>query len=163
MKNIILIGMPGAGKSTIGVVLAKVLQMNFLDTDLLIQRQTGRSLQDILDKDGPDFFLKTENDSVRALECENCVVATGGSVVLSAEAMDHLKTIGTVIYLRAGYGDIKNRINNLSTRGIAFSDGQTLLDIYRQRVPLYEKYADITVDCKDFDCSYVIEQIKSYL
>lgn len=161
--NLILIGMPGAGKSTIGVVLAKVMQMDFCDTDLLIQRQTGRALQEILDGDGVDRFLQIENEVVCSLNCENCVIATGGSVVLSPEAMEHLKRLGRVVYLKADFPSIQGRIHNLNTRGVAFTEGQTLQDIYNQRVPLYEAYQDITVDCANFDCGAVIAEIKAQL
>lgn len=161
--NLILIGMPGAGKSTIGVVLAKVMQMNFCDTDLLIQQNTGRALQEILDRDGVARFLQIESEAVCSLNCENCVIATGGSVVLSPKAMQHLKTLGRVIYLKADYPSIKGRIHNLDSRGVAFTEGQTLQDIYKQRTPMYETYCDISVDCANFDCQAVIKQIKSQL
>ena len=163
MKIIVLIGMPGAGKSTVGVVLAKVMQMDFCDTDLLIQKQTGRALQEILDTDGLDSFLQTESSIVSALACEHCVVATGGSVVLSEDAMQHLKQIGTIVYLRVSFKAVQARIHNLSTRGIAFSEGQTLSDIYAQRIPLYEKFADLTVECSELDCRLTVEQIRKNL
>lgn len=160
LKNIVLIGMPGAGKSTVGVVLAKVMQMDFCDTDLLIQKQTGCALQKILDTNGLENFLQTESSIVSALECDRCVIATGGSVVLSENAMEHLKRIGTVVYLRVSFEAVQKRIHNLATRGIAFSEGQTLSDIYMQRVPLYEKFADITVECSELDCRLVVERIR---
>lgn len=163
MKNIVLIGMPGAGKSTVGVVLAKVMQMDFCDTDLLIQKQTGRALQEILDTDGLDSFLQTESSIVSTLKCEHCVIATGGSVVLSEDAMQHLKQIGTIVYLHVSFEAVQSRIHNLSTRGIAFSEGQTLSDIYAQRIPLYEKFADLTVECSELDCRLTVEQIRKNL
>ena len=162
-NNIILIGMPGAGKSTIGVVLAKIMRMDFCDTDLIIQKNTKRKLQDIIDNDGLDAFLLAERSAVLQLECDGCVIATGGSVVLQNDVMEHLRTLGTVIYLRASYEQIKGRIHNLDKRGIAFEEGQTLLDIYHQRVPLYEHFCDVCIDSGDFDCAAVCAKIKSAL
>lgn len=152
MKNIVLIGMPGAGKSTVGVVLAKLMQMDFCDTDLIIQKKSGRALQDIIDNDGVEKFLEIEEDAILSLYCDNSVIATGGSVVLSDKAIAHLKKSSVIVYLNASYENISNRINNISTRGIAFEYGQTLCDIYRLRTPLYEKYSDITINCDDLDC-----------
>lgn len=159
MNNIILIGMPGAGKSTIGVVLAKIMRKDFCDTDLLIQKSTGRALQDIIDKDGVEAFLDIEKDIVMNMSEQNCVIATGGSVVLREDAVNHLKKLGTVIYLRASFDALEKRIHNMDTRGIAFKGGQTLFDIYKDRTPIYEKYADIVVDCDNLDCNSVCEKI----
>ncbi len=163
MKNIVLIGMPGAGKSTVGVVLAKIMQMDFCDTDLVIQKNTGRALQEIIDTDGVEKFLKEEEKAILTLNCENCVVATGGSVVLSEKAMQHLKKSSDIVYLKASYEEIAARINNLETRGIAFEKGQTLLDIYTQRTPLYEHFCDVSVDCNNADCISTARKIKECL
>ncbi len=159
-NNIILIGMPGAGKSTIGVVLAKMLRMDFCDTDLIIQKNTGRALQEIIDNDGLDYFLECECKTVTELGCENCVIATGGSVVLKKEAIEHLRALGNVIYLRATFDKIESRIHNIDTRGIAFKEGQTLFDIYNQRTPLYENACDFIVDVGDFNPAITCEKIK---
>lgn len=161
--NIILIGMPGAGKSTVGVVLAKMMRMDFCDTDLVIQKITGRKLQDILDRGGLKRFIETEKKAILTLDCDECVIATGGSVVLNEQTMEHLKRLGKIVYLRADYESIASRINNLSTRGIAFDKGQTLRDIYEQRVPLYEKYCDFYVGCDNFNCMNMAAEIKKTL
>ncbi len=162
-NNIILIGMPGAGKSTIGVVLAKIMGLDFCDTDLVIQKNTKRTLQDIIDNDGLEAFLLAERSAVLSLNVDGCVIATGGSVVLQDDVMAQLRSLGVVVYLRASYKQITKRIHNLSTRGIAFENGQTLLDIYDQRTPLYEHFCDVYVDCDDFDCAIVCEKIKAAL
>ena len=147
MKNIILTGMPGAGKSTMGVILAKTLGMNFLDTDILIQEQTGRLLQEIIDGEGPETFLAIEEKTIRSLRCDSTVIATGGSVVFSRRAMEHLKTGGVVLYLEISWEEMVRRLNNIPTRGIVLVAGQSLRDMYDQRIPLYKEYADITIDC----------------
>nr|WP_320160798.1 shikimate kinase [uncultured Methanoregula sp.] len=147
MKNIIIIGVPGAGKSTLGVILAKTLGMKFTDTDIVIQEHTGRLLQDIIDTDGIDAFKKIEEDAVLSLHCQNTVIATGGSVVFSEKAMKHLKSGGIVIYLKIPLDEMVHRINNITTRGIVLHAGQSFPDMYNERIPFYEKYADITIDC----------------
>lgn len=149
MDNIVLIGMPGSGKSTLGVLLAKALGYSFIDTDLIISRIAGKPLQKILDEDGLDSFLNVEEKVGMELECKKTVVATGGSMVLSKKAMDSLKKQGKVLYINVPLNEIKRRVTNIKTRGIAFKKGETLEDVYRVRVPLYEKYADITVDFVD--------------
>ncbi len=145
--NLILIGMPGCGKSTVGVVLAKALGMDFVDSDLVIQKETGRKLSQLLDEHGDEGFRAIENRINAALEVENSVVATGGSVVYGEEAMRHLKSIGTVVYLKLGYAAIENRLGDLHARGVTIKPGWTLRDLYNERVPLYEKWADLTVPC----------------
>ena len=145
MDNIILIGMPGSGKSTAGVLLAKALGYLFEDVDLLISRKAGKTLQAILDEDGLDAFLKLEEQLGSTLSAERTVIATGGSMVLSIAAMEHLKQIGTVAFIDVPLGEIERRVTNIKTRGIAFHPHETLRDVYRDRQPLYEKYADITV------------------
>ena len=148
MKNIILIGMPGCGKSTLGVLLAKSLGYDFIDTDLIIQKETGRRLHRIVEEDGKEAFLDIERDSILTLNCQkDAVIATGGSAVLRDEAMQHLRKNGVVVYLSLPYIAVSKRIRNIKTRGIAFDKGETLRDIYNQRIPYYEKYADITLRC----------------
>ena len=145
MDNIILIGMPGSGKSTVGVVLAKALGMKFLDVDLLIQGREGALLQELIDARGVERFLDLERDAVCSLDCRGTVVAPGGSCVCREESIAHMRSLGTVVYLQLSLEDVAGRIRNLSTRGIALSPGQTLADVYRRRVPLYEKCAHITI------------------
>jgi len=159
MKNIILIGMPGAGKSTVGVILAKTLGMKFIDTDIAIQENAGKLLQDIIDAKGPAAFLKTEEATILSLNFHNAVIATGGSVVFSERAMKHLKSKGIVIYLKISFDEMKSRLNNITTRGIVLIAGQSLRDMYDQRIPLYETYADITIDCSKGDFETVVRNV----
>lgn len=147
MKCITLIGMPGSGKSTIGVLLAKLLGLDFVDTDILIQTREGALLQDVLNRRGVESFLELEADVLCALSFPNgAVVAPGGSCVSRTRAMEHLKRLGSVVYIKLPYEAIEPRITNLDTRGIAFRPGETLRDLYHARTPLYEQYADITVE-----------------
>lgn len=157
MKNIILIGMPSAGKSTAGVILAKNLGMSFVDTDVLIQTQEGRLLQEILNNEGAEKFLQIEEDSIVAMECENTVIATGGSAVYSQKAMEHLKKNGTVLYIHIDMETVRRRLKNLKTRGVVLGSGQSLEDIYLQRQPLYEKYADIKIDCSKYSIDSTVD------
>lgn len=148
-SNIVLIGMPGAGKSTVGVVLAKTAALEFVDTDLLIQKQTGRKLQEIIDNDGIDTFLKIEGEVISKVDCKNSVIATGGSAVFSENAMNNLRRDGVIVFLDVPLTEIKRRVDNITTRGIAMKSGETLETVYNERLPLYKKYADITVDLAD--------------
>lgn len=145
MDNIIMIGMPGSGKSTVGVLLAKALGMDFIDTDLIICRNSNMKLQEIIETQGLEAFSKLESDVGKSLRTHHSVVATGGSMVLYEEAMKSLKELGTVVYIDVDYSELKRRIRNIKTRGITFAEGETLKDLYEHRTPLYEKYADITV------------------
>lgn len=147
MRNIVLIGMPGAGKSTIGVVLAKKLGMRFMDSDLVIQNQYDMLLHEIMEEKGLQGFLDIEEEVNAQIDVRNHVIATGGSVIYGAKAMEHLKQIATVVYLKLSYEEINNRLGDLNARGVALKPGQTLEDLYRERTPLYEKYADFTVEC----------------
>ncbi len=159
MKNIILIGMPGCGKSTAGVLLAKTLGYSFLDTDLLLQQRAGKKLYEIIRDDGMDAFLQLENDTVAALEdVDRMVIATGGSVVLGEAAMERLDKMGQIVYLQLPLSQIQQRISNIKTRGIAMSPGENLGDVYGRRVPLYEQYADITVSAA-FSLEKTVEDI----
>lgn len=144
--NITLIGMPGSGKSTVGVVLAKMMCMTFIDGDLLIQNKEGKRLSKIIDEIGNDAFLKLENNTLASLKVNNSIIATGGSAVFGKEAMENLKKISTVVYLNVPYESLEKRLKNLKNRGVVFEEGQTLKDIYDIRTPLYEKYADITIN-----------------
>ena len=146
-SNIVLIGMSGAGKSTLGVLLAKALGMDFIDTDIIIQQREGRLLQQILDEDGAGRFLEIEEKTILELDPKICVIATGGSVVYSQLAIRALKEYGVTVYLFVEYEEIKRRLADIKTRGIVIRNNADLYDIYTERLPLYEKYADIKIDC----------------
>ncbi len=145
--NITLIGMPGAGKSTVGIVLAKLLCKTFIDADLVIQNNEGKRLHKIIEEIGNDRFLKLENDTLANLKVHNSIISTGGSAIFGKEAMIHLKKTSTVVYLKVPYEVIEKRLRSLKRRGVVFDAGQTLRDIYDIRTPLYEKYADIVIEC----------------
>ncbi len=165
MKNIVLIGMPGCGKSTVGVVLAKILGYRFLDSDLVIQEQEDRLLSDIIEQEGVDGFNEIENRINASINVKKTVIATGGSVVYGKDAMEHFKDIGIIVYIKLPYDDIKHRLGDLAKRGVSIKEGQTLRDLYNERLPLYEKYADIIADERGLTISqtamYIKEQIYS--
>lgn len=144
-SNIVLIGMPGVGKSTVGVILAKVLGYQFLDADLLIQEQEGKLLKDIIAEVGTDGFIQVENRVNASINCTKTIIATGGSVVYGQEAMAHLKEIGTLVYLKVSFENLEKRLSDIKGRGVVLKDGQTLYDLFIERTPLYEKYADLSV------------------
>ncbi|MFR4351629.1 MAG: shikimate kinase [Roseburia sp.] len=158
-KNIVLIGMPGVGKSTVGVVLAKLLGYRFVDADLVIQEKEGKLLREIIEEAGVEGFLEVENRINCELEAERAVIATGGSVVYGREAMMHLKEIGTVLYLKLPCQELSRRLRDIKGRGVVLKDGQTLRELYAERIPLYEKYADITVDVYRLNVEQTIEKI----
>ena len=164
-KNVVLIGMPGCGKSTIGVVLAKVLGYEFTDSDLLIQKREGKLLREIIAQKGEDGFLQIENAVNAGIQTRQHVIATGGSVVYCDEAMQHLKSEGVVVYLKISLELLSRRLGNLKGRGVVLKEGQTLASLYDERVPLYEKYADIVVDEEDKDLEgslqVVLEALKN--
>lgn len=157
MRNLILTGMPACGKSTLGVVLAKTLGMKFVDTDLLIQEVENCKLQEIIDERGMQEFLRIEEKVLSEIEAENSIISTGGSAVYSDKAMKHLGTIGDVVYIKLSLDEIERRLNNIKTRGIAMKPGETLADLYNMRVPLYEKYADITIETEGMGIEESIE------
>lgn len=146
MNNIILIGMPGAGKSTVGVILAKVLGYKFVDADLLIQEKEDRLLHEIIKAEGVDGFINIENQVNSSITAHKSVIATGGSVVYGKEAMKHLQKIGTIIYLKLSFDELNKRLTNINNRGVIMKDSQTLYDLYLERTPLYERYAEIIVE-----------------
>jgi shikimate kinase len=146
-SNIVLIGMPGSGKSTIGVMLAKLVARDFLDTDILIQAQQGRTLQDIVDHDGYLALRKIEEEALLGLNCQGHVIATGGSAVYSDAAMAHVKTDGIVVFLSVDLPTLRSRVHDYDTRGLAKRPDQTLEDLFIERGALYRKYADVTIDC----------------
>lgn len=155
--------MPSAGKSTVGVIVAKNLGMYFVDTDVLLQTQQKRLLQDILNKDGIDAFLKIEESTILSLECENTVIATGGSAIYSKKALNHLKRNGIVIYLHISMETVNERLNNIKTRGVVLSPKQTLEEVYAKRNPLYEKYANIIINCSEYSIDTTIDIIHQRL
>lgn len=157
--NIVLIGLPGVGKSTAGVILAKITGKEFTDSDLVIQRKEGRLLSTIIEEEGVEGFIDIENRINASLAVENSVIATGGSVVYGEEAMDHLKEIGTVVYLRVPFEIIDKRLSDIKGRGVVLREGQTLHDIYEERIVLYEKYADIIVDEVGLSIEETVTQI----
>lgn len=157
--NIVLIGMPGVGKSTVGVVLAKVMGYQFVDADLVIQEKEKKLLCEIIEEVGAEGFIEVENRINSRIEAQHAIIATGGSVVYGKEAMAHLKEIGTVVYLKLPYEELDRRLKDIKGRGVVLKAGQTLRDLYEERVPLYEKYADITVDEYQLNVEQTIEKI----
>lgn len=157
--NIILIGMPGSGKSTIGVVLAKVLGYKFVDSDLVIQETYHKLLHELIEERGVEGFWQIENDVNTSIDGTNCVIATGGSAVYGQEAMEHFREIGTVVYLQLPLEEIVERLGDLNQRGVTLHNGQTITDLYQERLPLYKKYAHITVCCENKMLREIVEEI----
>ena len=162
-SNIILIGMPGAGKSTVGVVLAKIIAYDFIDSDLVIQKRAGKKLAGIISDEGVDGFIKAEEEANLSINCENCVIATGGSAVYSEKAMAHFKESGIIIYLKVEINELKKRLNNIEQRGVVLREGQTFEELFEERSRLYEKYADITVLEENKTIEDIIRDIREEL
>lgn len=158
--NIVLVGMPGAGKSTIGVLLAKAMKKTFIDSDLLIQERENKFLQDIIDNQGIKRFLKVEEEILVKLNVKNHVIATGGSAIYSNSAMNHLKRDSIIVYLQLRFDEIDERLSNISSRGIAMSKDQSLMDLYHERIPLYEKHADVVINCSNKHIEDIVKEIK---
>ena len=156
MSNVVLIGMPGAGKSTVGVVLAKKLGYAFVDADLVIQSREGKLLHEIISERGVEGFWEVEESVGESIETDRTVIATGGSAVYGPKAMVHYKRIGTVIYLSLPLAGIRERLGDLDERGVTLREGQDLDGLYAERLPLYEKYADITVACEGLEIREIV-------
>lgn len=159
MNNLVLIGMPGVGKSTVGVILAKVLGYQFIDSDIVIQERENRLLHEIISSEGVEGFIAIENHVNASIEADKAIIATGGSVVYGKEAMEHLKSIGKVIYLKVSYEQIEKRLHDIKGRGVALRDGQTLTDLYTERTALYEAYATIIIDEENLTVEETIAKI----
>lgn len=160
MRNIILIGMPGVGKSTVGVVLAKKLGYNFLDSDLLIQEKYKKLLHEIIEERGIEGFWQAENEVNASIKTDNTVIATGGSVIYGKDAMEHLSQLGTIVYLKLSCEELAVRLGDLNDRGVTLKEGQDLKGLYAERIPYYEKYAELTIDCEDKMIRDIVEEIK---
>ncbi len=157
-NNIVLIGMPGVGKSTIGVILAKVTGKDFIDADLVIQKEEGQLLSQIIEEEGTDGFLQIEERVNRSLNPQAAVIATGGSVVYGGSAMEHLRAIGTVVYLKLSYEAVAGRLRDIRGRGVVLREGQTLKELYEERKVLYERYAHVTVEEDGFTVEETLEK-----
>lgn len=162
-SNITLIGMPASGKSTVGVLLAKRLGYSFVDADIVIQEKTGKLLKEIIAEQGTDGFLKVEEEVNSQLDVQRSVIAPGGSVIYGPKAMEHLKEISVVVYLKLSYEDVKMRLGDLKDRGVALKDGMTLKDLYDERIPLYEQYADITVDETGKTAGIIVDELRKMM
>lgn len=162
MKNIVLIGMPGAGKSTVGVVLAKCLGYRFIDSDLVIQEKYGKLLHELIEEHGVEGFWKIENDVNASINVEKSIIATGGSAIYGKEAMEHLREIATVVYLKLSYEEIQERLGDLSARGVTLKPGQDLLTLYEERTPMYEECAHITIECDNKMLREIVKEIAQY-
>lgn len=162
-NNIVLIGMPSCGKSTIGVVLAKAMGYRFVDSDLVIQERTGKLLSEIIEEDGIEAFNQIENDINASLDYHKAIIATGGSVIYGEEAMEHLRSIGTVVYIELPLETLQERIGDLNARGVSIKEGQSFQELYEERKPLYEKYADITISTDGLSIREVVHILKEKL
>ena len=163
MKNVVLIGMPGSGKSTVGVVLAKKLGYRFLDSDLVIQETCGKLLYQLIDEKGEAGFLMLENEINASIIADHTVIATGGSAVYGKDAMSHFCKMGQIVYLKLPYEELKERLGDLHERGVVLKEGYTLLDLYEERVPLYERYAGLVIECSGKSIRQVVEEIAAQI
>lgn len=163
MNNIILIGMPGCGKSTLGVLLAKMLGLSFIDTDIVIQERVGQKLYEIIEKEGQDKFLALEEEINLTIKPQNTVIATGGSAVYSQKTMEHYKNIGKIVFLDISYETLINRLGDFSKRGVILRSGNTLKDMYNERLPLYKNYADITVNGNIDEIAVLAKELEKIL
>ena len=161
--NIVLIGMPASGKSTVGVQLAKWLSMGFIDTDLLVQARAGISMQAFQDANGMEAYRALECDTAGSLVCENCVIATGGSAVYCDGAMRHLQSMAKTIFLDLPVAEVKQRIGDTSERGVVIRPGMSLEDLHAERHPLYLKYADVVIDCSGKTSDQLLNEIRKGL
>ena len=159
MKNVVLIGMPGSGKSTVGVVLAKKLGYRFLDSDLVIQETCGKLLYQLIEEKGEAGFLMLENEINASIIADHTVIATGGSAVYGKDAMSHFCKMGQIVYLKLPYEELKERLGDLHERGVVLKEGYTLLELYEERVPLYERYAGVVIECSGKSIRQVVEEI----
>ena len=159
MKNVILVGMPACGKSTIGVVLAKTMNKGFGETDILIQQAESRTLQEIIDQEGNDYFHHVEERVLLDFDGEDYVVATGGSAIYFDRAMDKFKEKGVVVYIKVTLDTILERLNNIRSRGVTLEKGQTIADLYEQRIPLYQKHADVVIEADGLSVEEVVEKM----
>ncbi len=162
-SNITLIGMPGVGKSTIGVILAKIIGYEFVDSDIVIQKQEGKLLKDIIAEVGSEGFLSIENRVHANMDVTNSIISPGGSICYCTEGIEHLRDISTIVYLKLDYPKLKRRLGNLTARGVVLKDGQTLRDLYKERTPLYEKYAHVMIDESGLDVEKTIKAIMDAL
>lgn len=162
-ENITLIGMPSSGKSTVGVLLAKKLGYSFIDVDIVIQEKENRLLKEIIRDEGIDGFLAIENRINSELKANHAVIAPGGSVIYGKEAMEHLKFLGQIVYLKIGYEELMNRLGNIVDRGVVLKEGMTLKDLYEERVSYFERYADITIDEEGKTLEEVVDELRDYI
>ena len=163
MNNIVLIGMPGAGKSSVGVVLAKHLGYHFVDSDLVIQEEEGRLLHELIEEYGLEGFLELEDRINSSLSYNKTVIATGGSAIYGKQGMEHFAATGTIVYLKLSPKTIRRRLGDLHQRGVALKEGQTLEQLYEERIPLYEKYSDLTIDAEKMNIRAIVHSIADYV
>ncbi|MBQ6856242.1 MAG: shikimate kinase [Lachnospiraceae bacterium] len=161
-SNIVMIGMPASGKSTVGLALAEQLNYAFVDVDRVIEAKTGKLLKEIIAEQGDDGFLKVEEEINADLQAEKTVFAPGGSVIYGPKAMEHLKAIATVVYLKVSYEELEKRLGNLQERGVVLKDGMTLRDLYNERIPYYERYADVVMDEAGKDFDQTVQELREY-